>query len=99
MELFLIYICILLCYHLNEYQKHGAGNKYNKILLFSGQVIYPGKLSNANCFRIANIGDLYPSDMRHLMKCIGKVLDAMGVPVPVPVPAPISVRAMMSSST
>ena len=98
MKLFLIYICILFCYHLNEYRKQGAENKCKKILLFPGQVIYPGKLSNANCFRIGNIGDLYPNDMKHLMKCIGKVLDAMGVPVPVPVPAPISARAMMSSS-
>ncbi|KAJ9591260.1 hypothetical protein L9F63_002193 [Diploptera punctata] len=53
-----------------------------------GQIIYPGKLTNANCFRIGNIGDLYPTDMKHLLKCIAKVLDGMGVPVPVPVPAP-----------
>ena len=54
----------------------------------AGQIIYPGKLTNANCFRIGNIGDLYPSDMKHLLKCIAKVLDAMGVPIPVPVPSP-----------
>jgi len=77
----------------------GQGTSVTKFCFFSGQVIYPGKLSNANCFRIGNIGELYPSDMRHLMKCIGKVLDAMGVPVPVPVPAPVSAHAMMSSST
>jgi aspartate aminotransferase-like enzyme len=72
--------------------------KCSKILLFTGQVIYPGKLSNANCFRIANIGDLYPHDMKHLLKCVGKVLDAMHVPVPVPVPAPISAHAIISSA-
>lgn len=59
------------------------------MLLFSGQLIYPGKLSNASCFRIGNIGNLYPNDMKYLLKCIGKVLDGMGVPVPVPVPAPM----------
>ena len=77
----------------------GQRTSVTKFCFFPGQVIYPGKLSNANCFRIANIGDLYPSDMKHLMKCIGKVLDAMGVPVPVPVPAPISARVMVSGST
>ncbi|KAJ4449186.1 hypothetical protein ANN_00583 [Periplaneta americana] len=55
-----------------------------------GQVIYPGKLTNANCFRIGNIGHLYPSDMKYLLKCIARVLDNMGVPVPVPVPVPES---------
>ena len=29
-----------------------------------GITIYPGKLSEVNTFRIANIGDLYPEDMR-----------------------------------
>jgi 2-aminoethylphosphonate-pyruvate transaminase len=60
----------------------------NGTLLLPGQLIYPGKLSTTNCFRIGNIGDLYPSDMKYLLKCIGKVLDGMCVPVPVPVPAP-----------
>jgi 2-aminoethylphosphonate-pyruvate transaminase len=66
-----------------------ARKTYDKTFLFPGQVIYPGKLSNASCFRIGNIGELCPSDMRYLLKCIGKVLDGMGVPVPVPVPAPM----------
>ncbi|PSN34494.1 2-aminoethylphosphonate--pyruvate transaminase [Blattella germanica] len=60
----------------------------NQMLSPSGQIIYPGKLTNANCFRIGNIGDLYPSDMKYLMKCMAKVLDEMNVPIPVPVPAP-----------
>ncbi|UCH27040.1 MAG: 2-aminoethylphosphonate--pyruvate transaminase, partial [Trueperaceae bacterium] len=29
-----------------------------------GFVIYPGKLTDADCFRIGNIGRLYPSDMK-----------------------------------
>nr|CAD7446300.1 unnamed protein product [Timema bartmani] len=47
-----------------------------------GQVIYPGKTTRANCFRIGNIGELYPEDMRHLLKCVKEVLTDMGIPVP-----------------
>lgn len=46
------------------------------------QVIYPGKVSTADCFRIGNIGKLYPADMEHLLMCIREVLGDMGVPVP-----------------
>lgn len=88
---------IITAYHYPDHPNFNFEDFYIRLSQL-GQVIYPGKLSNANCFRIGNIGDLYPSDMKHLMKCIGKVLDVMGVPVPVPVPAPISARAMMSNS-
>jgi len=47
-----------------------------------GHVIYPGKVSNADCFRIGNIGKLYPEDMENLLECIKEVLAEMGVPVP-----------------
>jgi 2-aminoethylphosphonate-pyruvate transaminase len=39
-----------------------------------GFVIYPGKVSNADCFRIGNIGDVYPADIERL---IGAVKNAM----------------------
>ncbi|KAG1666199.1 2-aminoethylphosphonate--pyruvate transaminase [Nymphon striatum] len=48
-----------------------------------GQVIYPGKVLNADCFRIGNIGNIYPEDMHHLMKCVLQVLTEMNVEVPV----------------
>ncbi len=35
-----------------------------------GFVIYPGKVSNADCFRIGNIGDVYPDDMQQLLSAI-----------------------------
>ena len=47
------------------------------------QVIYPGKVTNADCFRIGNIGDLHPADMRHLLTCIEKVCNNMGLSLPV----------------
>jgi len=48
-----------------------------------GLVIYPGKLTETECFRIGSIGRLYPSDMRDLVDAVGEVLRARGVTVPV----------------
>lgn len=42
-----------------------------------GQVIYPGKLTKCNSFRIGNIGDLNETDMQYLMKCIKDVITQM----------------------
>ena len=47
------------------------------------QVIYPGKVSKAECFRIGNIGYLFPKDMEHLLECIGEVLKDMDIPTPI----------------
>lgn len=46
------------------------------------QLIYPGQVSDADCFRIGNIGRLYPKDMEHLLECIEEVLKNMNVQVP-----------------
>ncbi|GEA52944.1 2-aminoethylphosphonate--pyruvate transaminase [Vibrio inusitatus NBRC 102082] len=37
-----------------------------------GFVIYPGKVSNADCFRIGNIGEVYPSDIKRLIGAVKK---------------------------
>ena len=37
-----------------------------------GFVIYPGKVSNADCFRIGNIGEVYPEDIVRLIKAVSK---------------------------
>lgn len=47
------------------------------------QVIYPGKVTDAECFRIGNIGDLHPQDMLYLLTCIQKVCEAMRIVLPV----------------
>ena len=36
-----------------------------------GFVIYPGKVTTADTFRIGNIGDLYPASMQHLVEAMG----------------------------
>jgi 2-aminoethylphosphonate-pyruvate transaminase len=43
-----------------------------------GQVIYQGKLSDTNCFRIGNIGQLFPQDIKNLLIAIEEVLREMG---------------------
>lgn len=44
-----------------------------------GFIIYPGKLSAANAFRIGNIGQIFPDDVRALLKAIEEVLREEGV--------------------
>ena len=41
-----------------------------------GFVLYPGKISNADTFRIGNIGEVYPDDIRRLLDVIGEVDDS-----------------------
>jgi 2-aminoethylphosphonate-pyruvate transaminase len=45
----------------------------------AGFVIYPGKVSNADCFRIGTIGHLFPRDIQALVAAIGRVLAEMHV--------------------
>lgn len=42
-------------------------------------VIYPGKVSNADCFRIGNIGRLFEPDIRALLNAIRAVIEEMGI--------------------
>jgi 2-aminoethylphosphonate-pyruvate transaminase len=44
-----------------------------------GFVIYPGKVSNAECFRIGNIGRLFEADMRDLLAAIKITLSDMEI--------------------
>ena len=43
-----------------------------------GFVIYPGKVSNADCFRIGTIGRIYPEDVSNLVDAIRDVLKPTG---------------------
>lgn len=42
-------------------------------------VIYPGKVSNADCFRIGNIGRIFESDVRALLAAIRETIAEMGI--------------------
>jgi 2-aminoethylphosphonate-pyruvate transaminase len=48
-----------------------------------GFVIYPGKLTVADSFRIGCIGRLYPKDMRAALAAVREVLEEMSVNLPV----------------
>jgi 2-aminoethylphosphonate-pyruvate transaminase len=43
-----------------------------------GYVIYPGKLSKANCFRIGNIGRIFTEDISNLLIALEEVKLEMG---------------------
>ncbi len=51
---------------------------FYKALNERGYVIYPGKVSNADCFRIGNIGRIFESDVKDLLAAIGVVKAEMG---------------------
>jgi aspartate aminotransferase-like enzyme len=42
-------------------------------------VIYPGKVSTADCFRIGTIGHVFPEDIALLVEQVAEVLAEMGV--------------------
>ncbi len=53
--------------------------KVYDLLNESGFVIYPGKVSDADCFRIGNIGRIDKSDVEALLEAISNVLETMQV--------------------
>ncbi|MDP2439645.1 MAG: 2-aminoethylphosphonate--pyruvate transaminase [archaeon] len=44
-----------------------------------GCVIYPGKLTKANCFRIGNIGALGKPEMEYLVRSVAEVMSELGI--------------------
>ena len=53
--------------------------KFYDALKSRGFVIYPGKVSHAQCFRIGSIGDVQPEDMTGLVGRISEVIDELGI--------------------
>jgi 2-aminoethylphosphonate-pyruvate transaminase len=52
-------------------------NKFYNELNSQGFVIYPGKVSKTDCFRIGHIGRIFPQDTENLVKTIDKVCQQM----------------------
>lgn len=48
-----------------------------------GFIIYPGKLTKVDTFRIGNIGRLFPEDLEQLVHAVQLVLEEMGCQLPV----------------
>jgi 2-aminoethylphosphonate-pyruvate transaminase len=42
-------------------------------------VIYPGKVSDADCFRIGTIGHIFPEDLRALVAAVRQALKDMQI--------------------
>jgi 2-aminoethylphosphonate-pyruvate transaminase len=45
-------------------------NTFYEVLKEKGFVIYPGKVSQADCFRIGTIGDVWPSDIDKFIEAV-----------------------------
>jgi len=58
---------------LSPQEKEYSFLSFYNILKESGYVIYPGKISNGDTFRIGNIGVVYPSDMEKLIETIQRM--------------------------
>jgi 2-aminoethylphosphonate-pyruvate transaminase len=43
-----------------------------------GFVIYPGKVTNADCFRIGHVGRIFPADVQALLSAIGQTMAEIG---------------------
>jgi len=54
-------------------------DRFYQLLSDRGFLIYPGKVGDADCFRIGSIGRLAPNNMRDLLAGIAKVLKELGV--------------------
>jgi 2-aminoethylphosphonate-pyruvate transaminase len=58
--------------------------EFYRRLADQGFIIYPGKISVADTFRIGSIGRIFESDMRALLRAIAETIKEMGVTVSSP---------------
>ncbi len=54
-------------------------DRFYRALSDRGHIIYPGKISKADLFRIGSIGRLFESDMRALVDAVGGVVRDLGI--------------------
>jgi 2-aminoethylphosphonate-pyruvate transaminase len=74
------YIITSFRYPQGGFEFHKFYDKLNE----RGYVIYPGKVSDADCFRIGNIGRIFESDVRDLLAAIREALVEMGIELRTP---------------
>ncbi len=53
-----------------------------------GFIIYPGKISQADTFRIGSIGRIFEADIQSLLAAVQQTINELGILVETPVPAP-----------
>jgi 2-aminoethylphosphonate-pyruvate transaminase len=69
---------IITSFHYPDHPNFNFQDFYAR-LSYKGHVIYPGKLSHADCFRIGHVGRLSCSDVRALMAAIAETLFEMNI--------------------
>ena len=67
---------IITSFHYPTHPRFSFAEFYQR-LNARGFVIYPGKVSDADCFRIGHIGRLFAGDMRDLLAAIEAVMEEM----------------------
>lgn len=76
--------CIITSFRYPEHPNFKFEEFYRR-LNEKGYVIYPGKVGDADCFRIGTIGRIFPSDLEDLTAAIGRVMAEMSIPTTQPV--------------
>jgi 2-aminoethylphosphonate-pyruvate transaminase len=69
---------IITSFYYPEHPNFTFAEFYNRLNAY-GYVIYPGKVGEAECFRIGTIGRIFPSDVHDLLAAIRRVLCDMNV--------------------
>ncbi len=69
---------IITSFYYPEHSRFDFPEFYQK-LSEKGYIIYPGKLSHADCFRIGHVGRLDCNDVKALLGAIAETLDEMGI--------------------
>lgn len=69
---------IITSFHYPEHPDFDFASFYDRLNEL-GFVIYPGKVSDADCFRIGNIGRIFESDVISLLAAIRRTCEEMGV--------------------
>jgi 2-aminoethylphosphonate-pyruvate transaminase len=70
--------CIITSFHFPDHPGFTFDEFYRR-LCDKGFIIYPGKISRAETFRIGSIGRIFPEDMEALLGAIRVVLGDMGI--------------------
>lgn len=72
---------VITTYHFPKHPNFKFSEFYGR-LNDKGFVIYPGKVTKADCFRIGSIGNLFPADVQGLLGAIGETCAEMGISLP-----------------
>jgi 2-aminoethylphosphonate-pyruvate transaminase len=72
--------CIITSFYYPNDPKFNFQDFYRR-LSDKGFIIYPGKISQADTFRIGSVGRVFEADMRALLAAIAETLEEMGVQV------------------